>query len=1212
MKLFPRTLQALHRVLMTSPRPAKRNRIQLQVTELESRLTPSGGIATIVLSPATATLANKGQEQFTATAFDQSGDPLSPQPQFSWSLAGGGVGQINNSGDYKGPDSGTGTATVDASSGGVTGTASVTIEAMPPVITQQASSNQNPVTGTGTQLQVQASDPNGANLTYSWAVANQPSGAKTPSFNNANNNNTNVTFYQAGSYSFLVTVEDSLGLSSISNTTVTVAQTPSNNISITPANATLGQGTTTTFTASAVDQFGNAMQTQPNFTWQVNGGALSSTTGASVTFTAGNPGNGQVKVSDSSASALANITVTPTPATPVVTQAASAQSSTVTGTGAKLQVQATDPDGATPMYSWSVASEPSGATTPTFNNGTSSQTDTTFYQAGSYTFTVTIADALNPALTATSSVTVSVVQTPSNNLSLTPANVSLLGGQTRQFTVSAVDQFGNPITSSLTGSWQINGVGQINPSGLYSANGGAGTAQIKFSASTGANAQANITVNAPPAAPTNLQASVQNGQVNLQWNTNSNNQTGFVVQYLPCCIPNPQWTTLATVASNNNNYTFTPPANIGPTIEYQVYETNAAGNSPPSNAVTLTVPAAAPTGLSATAGNGQISLSWTASLGAASYDIYRATSSGKEGNTPFATGVTALTYPDGNVTGGTTYYYEVAAVDAAGQSPMSSEVSATPPQLPAAPTGLTATAGASNISLSWNAVSGATSYNIYRGTSSGGETFDLNVASTSYNDIGLTASTTYYYQVTAVNSIGEGAKSTEVSATPGNDWFTNNLPDLGLQDQARTDFNRDGSITYDDMLGLLNQAVTETGTGTVSTAVVESLQATCQFERGRVPQHAPLRAGLASSGRWRHNYLGTVAASHGQQHDGNPVAGPVNEWFLGEDLPAIDTQYEGTSGYVLANARHAVRQQRAPHSIPDVYQGEEGDCWLCASFAEIADKQPGIIQGSFTDDGLVTGKRRPVHVWTYSYFEGSTREYMTVNNYFPSDNGAFMYLDFGQTIANTSNVLWGPLMEKAYAGLYGDSYASLNGGLAQNVLPTETGGSSGGNLFNSESTYIAAIQSPTTLLTLASWSTNYGLRCRSRLCGRLRHGHRQQALFQLYNPWGFYEPGAVTWSQLTQGGDFTQDGDTVVSSAAPTVQTTTLSPTNVFGPNTGSALAFESPAPSSRDLTAYLDGIATPTTVGRKVVSDTTGALPDSGPHNQTRDDSAADLDNLT
>jgi hypothetical protein len=86
---------------------------------------------------------------------------------------------------------------------------------------------------------------------------------------------------------------------------------------------------------------------------------------------------------------------------------------------------------------------------------------------------------------------------------------------------------------------------------------------------------------------------------------------------------------------------------------------------------------------------------------------------------------------------------------------------------PAAPTGLTAVAGNQQVSLSWNASAGATSYNVKRGMSSGGPyTTVSSPTTTSYTDTGLTNGTTYYYVVSAVNSYGESANSSEVSATP--------------------------------------------------------------------------------------------------------------------------------------------------------------------------------------------------------------------------------------------------------------------------------------------------------------------------------------------------------------------------------------------------------------------------------------------------------------
>jgi oligosaccharide reducing-end xylanase len=97
------------------------------------------------------------------------------------------------------------------------------------------------------------------------------------------------------------------------------------------------------------------------------------------------------------------------------------------------------------------------------------------------------------------------------------------------------------------------------------------------------------------------------------------------------------------------------------------------------------------------------------------------------------------------------------------------EQSATPtlPPPPAAPTGLTATAGNTQASLSWTASSGATSYNVKSATVSGGPyTTIANVTATSFVNTGLPNGTTYYYVVSALNTSGEGTNSSQASATP--------------------------------------------------------------------------------------------------------------------------------------------------------------------------------------------------------------------------------------------------------------------------------------------------------------------------------------------------------------------------------------------------------------------------------------------------------------
>ncbi|WP_152393338.1 cellulase family glycosylhydrolase [Paenibacillus guangzhouensis] len=90
------------------------------------------------------------------------------------------------------------------------------------------------------------------------------------------------------------------------------------------------------------------------------------------------------------------------------------------------------------------------------------------------------------------------------------------------------------------------------------------------------------------------------------------------------------------------------------------------------------------------------------------------------------------------------------------------------PTVPRAPASVTATDGNTQASLSWTATNDATSYNVKRSTTSGGPytTLAVGVTGTSYTDTGLTNGTTYYYVVSAVNSVGESPNSAQVGVTP--------------------------------------------------------------------------------------------------------------------------------------------------------------------------------------------------------------------------------------------------------------------------------------------------------------------------------------------------------------------------------------------------------------------------------------------------------------
>jgi fibronectin type 3 domain-containing protein len=206
-----------------------------------------------------------------------------------------------------------------------------------------------------------------------------------------------------------------------------------------------------------------------------------------------------------------------------------------------------------------------------------------------------------------------------------------------------------------------------------------------------------------------------------------------------------------------------------------------------SSSSSCSVVPSAPTGLTATASSSSaIGLSWSAVTAPAnctigSYKVYGSTTSGFTPSSSNLLGSpTGTTFSNTGLAASTTYYYVVEATDADGNSAASSQTSAKTAAascsaVPSAPTGLTATASSSSvIGLSWTAVTPPanctiSTYNLYGSTISGFTPSSSNLITsttgTSYSNTGLTASTTYYYVVEAVDADGTSTASTQQSAT---------------------------------------------------------------------------------------------------------------------------------------------------------------------------------------------------------------------------------------------------------------------------------------------------------------------------------------------------------------------------------------------------------------------------------------------------------------
>ena len=171
-------------------------------------------------------------------------------------------------------------------------------------------------------------------------------------------------------------------------------------------------------------------------------------------------------------------------------------------------------------------------------------------------------------------------------------------------------------------------------------------------------------------------------------------------------------------------------------------------------------------------GSGSIHLSWTVpSNGGAPlhFEVSRGTAPDSESYIATLNDQLASFYDDACLPPGT-YYYRVTARNDHGTA-ASDEASATP-AAPATPV-LSASTTNNSVHLSWTVPPGngcLVGYHLYRGTRAGAEApapiQTLGAGTTSYDDTGVVSGTTYFYEVTASNSVAEGSRSNEVSAKP--------------------------------------------------------------------------------------------------------------------------------------------------------------------------------------------------------------------------------------------------------------------------------------------------------------------------------------------------------------------------------------------------------------------------------------------------------------
>ena len=267
---------------------------------------------------------------------------------------------------------------------------------------------------------------------------------------------------------------------------------------------------------------------------------------------------------------------------------------------------------------------------------------------------------------------------------------------------------------------------------------------------------------------------------------------------------------VGTVTGNTYYDTGLVPGSI---FYYKISAINDLGESGQSAAMLATTAVPGKIAVKCTLAT-RIIVTWTPVIGATSYMVYRDTID--TGAFLFSEAVTTDTLVDSGLAAGTRYYYKITAKNNAGESGPSFKNMIT---IPAIPVGANAS-GISNsaIAIVWPAVTGAASYKIYKNTvDTGAFTLAGSATTDTFSDTNnLSAATTYYYKISAVNSSGESGQSASCSAITKKLRTPINLSAAAVSSSGIT-------ITWPAVAGAASYAVYRSAIDTGTYPVIDSV-----------------------------------------------------------------------------------------------------------------------------------------------------------------------------------------------------------------------------------------------------------------------------------------------------------------------------------------------------------------------------------------------------
>jgi hypothetical protein len=345
---------------------------------------------------------------------------------------------------------------------------------------------------------------------------------------------------------------------------------------------------------------------------------------------------------------------------------------------------------------------------------------------------------------------------------------------------------------------------------------------------------------------------------------------------------------------------------------------------------------------------------------------------------------------------------------------------------------------------------------------------------------------------------------------------------LGLYDATLANLTQslfvDGSINRQDMINIL-QSVCPAADVALGQMDFDDLKTIMVNASGlNMPDYVKALANDVVNGSYANAwYQGQRLGNLTYLTTGANYTKLIDKWFYGTDYPVIDANIPAGQTYSYTTVSGSLFN--AATGIPshaDEYQGRLGDCYFITALGGLADASPAAIQNMFRDNNDGT--------WTVRFYSGSIANYVTVDRMLPTDSsGALVYADYGMMNNDTTNTLWIALAEKAYTqfeeivqgGGYGTNcYSLIEGGIPGTVYNNVLGYAPNYFDMSSQQAMINAINGNQAvgICTNGTTDSNSGL----------HPGHAYSVIgydniagtFTLYNPWGFDQPGPLTWTDL--------------------------------------------------------------------------------------------------